>query len=82
MRFDKDKMAVQDIRFMNPYKEQDYRWFSRKIADTLPVSSASDILMHKEKIEAAAADIDEAWRVQSQRIKENSRAESSAGTDA
>ena len=80
--FDEDEKIVQSIRFMNPYKEQDYRWFSRKMTNTLPVSSANDISMHKEKIATAAADIDEAWRVQSQRIKENSSAESPAVSDA
>ena len=82
VRFDEDKKTSQDIQFLNPYKDQDYRWFSRKITDTYPATSTGDVSAYKDKIMSAAADIDEAWRVQSQRIKENSSAESPAGTDA
>ena len=71
VRFDENKMTAQDIRFLSLYKNQDYRWFSRETTDILPVSSTDDLSMHKDRILAAAADIDEAWRVQSQRAKEN-----------
>ena len=72
---DEQKQTVQEIRFFNPYSEQDYRWYSRKITESHSALSASELLNHKDRILAAATDIDEAWRVQSQRIKENSRTE-------
>ena len=71
VRFNDDKKTAQDIQFLNSYKEQDYRWYSRKITDTYSLTSVNDISTHKDKITEAAADIDETWRVQSQRAKEN-----------
>ena len=82
IRFDDDEKTVQDIQFLNLYKEQDYRWFRRKIVDTHPISSVNDISIYSYKITAAAADIDEAWKVQSQRIRKNNVAESHTDTDA
>ena len=64
-------MTAQDIQFLILFKDQDYRWFNCKITDTQPVSSTVDLSMHKDRILDAAADIDEAWRIQSQRAKEN-----------
>ena len=71
VRFDENKMTAQDIQFLNLLKEQDYRWFRRKTTDVLPVSSAVDLSMCKDRILDAATDIDEAWRIQSQRAKES-----------
>ena len=73
VRFDEDKINAQDIRFLNLYKDQDYRWFKRKITDTHPVTSANEILLYRDMIVIAAADIDEALLVQSQRTKETRR---------
>ena len=74
---DKHGLNVQDIQFFNLYKDQDNRWFNREITETHTISSTNDILKYKNRIIAAAADIDEAWRVQSQRRKESSALHSS-----
>ena len=60
-KFGPDDSGGMALCFFRPYRELEYKRGKPEVVETAGLRSASNVSVYREKIEAAARDIDEAW---------------------